>query len=58
MIRAACTSAALVTALVVGVSAEQGQAGVDLEAAVDAKYGGGCPGCGAVPCVCAPAEKP
>ena len=33
-------------------------AGVDLEAAVRAKYGGGCPGCGQTPCVCAPAEKP
>jgi NTP pyrophosphatase (non-canonical NTP hydrolase) len=33
-------------------------AGVDLEAAVQAKYGGGCPGCRQSPCVCAPAEKP
>lgn len=33
-------------------------AGVDLDAAVQAKYGGGCPGCAHVPCVCAPAEKP
>lgn len=33
-------------------------AGVDLEAAVQAKYGQGCPGCGAIPCNCAPAEKP
>jgi NTP pyrophosphatase (non-canonical NTP hydrolase) len=33
-------------------------AGVDLEAAVQAKYGGGCPGCGRTPCACAPAEKP
>src|ERR687885_2499207 len=32
--------------------------GVDLEAAVQAKYGGGCPGCGRSPCVCAQAEKP
>jgi NTP pyrophosphatase (non-canonical NTP hydrolase) len=32
--------------------------GVDLEAAVQAKYGGGCPGCGQVPCVCDHAEKP
>jgi NTP pyrophosphatase (non-canonical NTP hydrolase) len=32
--------------------------GVDLEAAVQAKYGAGCPGCRQVPCVCAPAEKP
>lgn len=31
---------------------------VDLEAAVRAKYGGGCPGCHQSPCVCAPAEKP
>src|SRR5438132_2312953 len=27
-------------------------AGVDLEAAVRAKYGGGCPGCGKTPCGC------
>jgi NTP pyrophosphatase (non-canonical NTP hydrolase) len=33
-------------------------AGVDLEAAVQAKYGGGCPGCRQTPCACAPAEKP
>lgn len=33
-------------------------AGVDLDAAVKAKYGGGCPGCGRVPCACAPADKP
>jgi NTP pyrophosphatase (non-canonical NTP hydrolase) len=33
-------------------------AGVDLEAAVQAKYGGGCPGCGATPCHCDLAEKP
>jgi NTP pyrophosphatase (non-canonical NTP hydrolase) len=32
--------------------------GIDLEAAVWRKYGPGCPGCGAVPCVCDPAEKP
>lgn len=32
--------------------------GVDLEAAVRAKYGAGCPGCGSVPCSCDPAEKP
>src|SRR5919202_5030332 len=32
--------------------------GVDLEAAVRAKYGAGCPGCGAVPCSCDPGEKP
>jgi NTP pyrophosphatase (non-canonical NTP hydrolase) len=33
-------------------------AGIDLDAAVQAKYGAGCPGCGANPCVCAQAEKP
>jgi len=33
-------------------------AGVDLEAAVQAKYGAGCPGCQAVPCVCDEAAKP
>jgi NTP pyrophosphatase (non-canonical NTP hydrolase) len=33
-------------------------AGVDLEAAVVAKYGGGCPGCHKVPCGCDQAEKP
>ena len=32
--------------------------GVDLEAAVRAKYGGGCPGCGRTPCVCDQAAKP
>jgi NTP pyrophosphatase (non-canonical NTP hydrolase) len=32
--------------------------GVDLDAAVQAKYGGGCPGCRRVPCVCDGAEKP
>ena len=32
--------------------------GIDLEAAVLAKYGRGCPGCLKVPCVCDPAEKP
>jgi NTP pyrophosphatase (non-canonical NTP hydrolase) len=31
---------------------------VDLEAAIQAKYGGGCPGCGRTPCVCDRAEKP
>jgi NTP pyrophosphatase (non-canonical NTP hydrolase) len=31
---------------------------VDLEAAVQAKYGSGCPGCGQKPCRCAQAEKP
>ncbi|GIW83012.1 MAG: nucleotide pyrophosphohydrolase [Gemmatales bacterium] len=33
-------------------------AGVDLEAAVQEKYGKGCPGCGQIPCSCAKAEKP
>jgi len=33
-------------------------AGVDLEAAIRAKYGGGCPGCGHTPCACDQAEKP
>jgi NTP pyrophosphatase (non-canonical NTP hydrolase) len=33
-------------------------AGVDLTAAVHAKYGSGCPGCRQVPCVCDQAEKP
>src|SRR5262245_32569622 len=33
-------------------------AGVDLETAVQAKYGRGCPGCRQVPCVCDQAEKP
>jgi NTP pyrophosphatase (non-canonical NTP hydrolase) len=31
---------------------------VDLEAAVLAKYGGGCPGCHHSPCVCDQTEKP
>ncbi|NNJ26933.1 MazG nucleotide pyrophosphohydrolase domain-containing protein [Alienimonas chondri] len=33
-------------------------AGVDLEEAVRAKYGSGCPRCGAAVCVCDPAKKP
>src|ERR1700719_2000009 len=33
-------------------------AGVDLEAAVQAKYAGGCPGCGKTPCACGVMEKP
>ena len=33
-------------------------AGVDLEAAIQAKYGAGCPGCGRTPCACDRAEKP
>jgi NTP pyrophosphatase (non-canonical NTP hydrolase) len=32
--------------------------GVDLDAAVQEKYGRGCPGCGQSPCVCALSEKP
>src|SRR5437899_12253441 len=32
--------------------------GVDLDAAVQMKYGGGCPGCKRTPCVCEQAEKP
>src|SRR5438128_2184960 len=33
-------------------------AGVDLDAAVRAKYGAGCPGCRQVPCECEVGEKP
>jgi NTP pyrophosphatase (non-canonical NTP hydrolase) len=33
-------------------------ADVDLEAAIDRKYGSGCPGCGQLACVCPDAEKP
>jgi NTP pyrophosphatase (non-canonical NTP hydrolase) len=33
-------------------------ADVDLEAALLAKYGKGCPGCQQQPCTCATAEKP
>lgn len=33
-------------------------AGVDLEQAVLAKYGGGCPGCGQRVCACDMSEKP
>ena len=33
-------------------------AGVDLDKAVAAKYGTGCPGCHTMPCVCDQAEKP
>jgi NTP pyrophosphatase (non-canonical NTP hydrolase) len=32
--------------------------GVDLQSAVRRKYGQGCPGCGQVPCLCDPSEKP
>jgi NTP pyrophosphatase (non-canonical NTP hydrolase) len=33
-------------------------AGVDLQAAVLKKYGGGCPGCGRLVCACDASEKP
>src|SRR5213079_2322327 len=33
-------------------------AGIDLEQAVQAKYGTGCPGCGQTPCRCDQAQKP
>jgi NTP pyrophosphatase (non-canonical NTP hydrolase) len=33
-------------------------AGVDLDQALRAKYGDGCPGCGRAPCVCDQAAKP
>src|SRR6476620_2111366 len=33
-------------------------AGVDLEEAVRAKYGSGCPECHQIPCACGAAEKP
>lgn len=33
-------------------------AGVDLAAAVRAKYGEGCPGCHRAPCICAAEAKP
>jgi NTP pyrophosphatase (non-canonical NTP hydrolase) len=33
-------------------------AGIDLDEAVRAKYGVGCPGCQKIPCVCDQAEKP
>lgn len=32
--------------------------GVDLEAAIQAKYGAGCPGCRQIPCQCDQALKP
>jgi NTP pyrophosphatase (non-canonical NTP hydrolase) len=32
--------------------------GVDLDAAMTAKYGRGCPGCGHEPCTCTDAYKP
>jgi NTP pyrophosphatase (non-canonical NTP hydrolase) len=33
-------------------------AGVDLDRAMQAKYGSGCPGCRQTPCACSQAEKP
>ncbi|QEL14874.1 MazG nucleotide pyrophosphohydrolase domain-containing protein [Limnoglobus roseus] len=33
-------------------------AGVNLEDAMQQKYGGGCPGCGQTPCACGMTEKP
>ena len=33
-------------------------AGVDLSEAIAKKYGGGCPGCGQLNCVCSMQEKP
>jgi hypothetical protein len=33
-------------------------ANIDLDAAIATKYGGGCPGCGKVACICPDAEKP
>jgi len=33
-------------------------AGVDLEVAIRAKYGAGCPECHRIPCACGAAEKP
>jgi NTP pyrophosphatase (non-canonical NTP hydrolase) len=33
-------------------------AGIDLDAAIERKYGSGCPGCRQTPCACALAEKP
>ena len=33
-------------------------AGINLTEAVRLKYGGGCPGCGAMVCTCSDAEKP
>jgi NTP pyrophosphatase (non-canonical NTP hydrolase) len=31
---------------------------IDLDQALAAKYGAGCPGCGQCPCACGQAEKP
>jgi NTP pyrophosphatase (non-canonical NTP hydrolase) len=35
-----------------------GISGVDIESAATAKYGGGCPSCGAVPCGCPDPSRP
>ena len=35
-----------------------GLAGIDLDAAVQKKYGQGCPGCGQMVCACGVEEKP
>ena len=32
--------------------------GIDLNAALERKYGQGCPDCGQAPCTCDPSEKP
>ena len=32
--------------------------GIDLSEAIERKYGMGCPGCGATPCVCGLSNKP
>lgn len=63
----------LATALRTGTAAERGEefadvlawlatlantVGVDLEQAVAAKYGGGCPACRQGPCVCPASQKP
>jgi len=32
--------------------------GIDLDAAMQSKYGSGCPGCGRTPCICDQADKP
>jgi NTP pyrophosphatase (non-canonical NTP hydrolase) len=33
-------------------------AGIDLNAAIEMKYGRGCPYCEKIPCLCSPTEKP
>ena len=32
--------------------------GIDLDAAIERKYGKGCPGCGRTPCTCGLTDKP